>query len=129
MVAVEQQIYARWLDVCTRIGLAVLIAGFGAYVSGLLDPLVPPRELVRLWSLPVDRYIAATGAPAGWDWLRLLAKGDYLNFVGIAVFASATIVCYARIVPALIAQGERLHVALAVVQVLILLAAASGLIA
>lgn len=124
MVPIEQQIYARWLDVGTRIGLGVLVASFAIYVLGLLDPLVPPQELVRLWAVPVDRYVAATAAPTGWGWLRLLGKGDYLNYLGIAVFASITIVCYARIVPTLLAQGDRLKVALAIVQVSVLLAAA-----
>jgi hypothetical protein len=121
---VEQHIYARWLDVGTRVGFVVLVVSFVAYVFGLLDPLVPPQELARLWGLPVDRYVAAIGGPTGWGWLGLLAKGDYLNFLGVALLASITIVCYARIVPTLIAQGDRLHAALAVIQVIILLAAA-----
>jgi hypothetical protein len=124
MVPIEQQIYARWLDVGTRVGLAMLAASFGIYVFELLDPLVPPQELVRLWAMPVDRYVAATAAPTGWGWLRLLGKGDYLNFLGIAVFASITIVCYARIVPTLLAQGDRFKAAVAIVQVTVLLAAA-----
>jgi hypothetical protein len=41
-----------------------------------------------------------------------------------AVFASITVVCYARIVPTLLAQGDRLKLAVAVVQVTVLLAAA-----
>jgi hypothetical protein len=120
MIPVEQQIYARWLDVGTRIGLGVLVASFAIYVFGLLDPLVPTQELVRLWALPVDDYVAATGAPTGWGWLRLLGKGDYLNFLGIAAFASITIVCYARIVPVL----PRLQAVLAALQIIVLLAAA-----
>jgi hypothetical protein len=124
MVPIEQRIYARWLDAGTRVGLAMLAASFGIYVFELLDPLVPPQELVRLWALPVDRYVATAGAPTGWDWLRLLGKGDYLNFLGIAVFASITIVCYARIVPTLLAQGDRSKAAVAIVQVTVLLAAA-----
>jgi hypothetical protein len=122
---VEQHIYARWLDVGTRVGFVVLVASFVAYIFGLLDPLVPPQELARLWGLPVDRYVAAIGGPTGWGWLGLLAKGDYLNFLGVVLLASITIVCYARIVPTLIAQGDRLHAALALIQVVILLAAAA----
>ena len=129
MAPIEQQVYARWLDAGTRLGFVVLTASFLAYVLGLIDPLVPPQELTRLWGLPVDRYVAAIGGPTGWGWLGLLAKGDYLNFPGVALLASITIVCYARIVPTLIAQGDGLQVALAIIQVVILLAAASGLLA
>lgn len=117
----EQHIYARWLDIGTRIGFAVLLVTFAIYAFGLLDALVPPQDLARLWGLPVDRYVQATGGPTGWGWLRLLGKGDYLNFVGIALLATITIVCYARIVPVL----PRLQAALAVIQIAVLLAAAS----
>ena len=127
MVSIEQRIYARWLDIGTRVGLVALVVGFAVYLFGVLDPHVPPQELARLWTLPVDHYVATAGAPTGWDWLQLLGKGDYLNFVGIGVFASMTIVCYARIVPTLLAEGDRLQAGLAIAQTLILLAAASGI--
>ena len=127
MVPIEQRIYARWLDIGTRIGLAALVVGFAVYVFGVLDPHVPPQELARLWTLPVDHYVATTGAPTGWDWLQHLGKGDYLNFLGISVFASMSIACYARIVPTLLMEGDRLQAGLAITQTLILLAAASGL--
>jgi len=127
MVPIEQRIYARWLDIGTRVGLAMLVVGFAVYVFGVLDPHVPPQELARLWTLPVDHYVAATGAPTGWDWLRHLGKGDYLNFLGISVFASMSIVCYVRIVPTFILQHDRLQLVLAASQLLVLLAAASGL--
>jgi|SRR3954447_15266304 len=127
MVPIEQRIYARWLDIGTRIGLAMLVAGFAVYVFGVLDPHVPREALARLWTLPVDHYVAATGAPTGWDWLRHVGKGDYLNFLGISLFASMSIVCYARIVPTLLMEGDRLQGGLAIAQALILLAAASGL--
>jgi len=79
-------------------------------------------------SQPVADYRALTGAPAGWGWLALLGKGDYLNLLGIAVLGLVTAVCYARIVPALLERGERLQAAMAIAQVLVLLAAASGLL-
>ena len=62
----------------------------------------------------------------GTGWLRFLHKGDYLNFLGIGILALVTAVCYPRIVPMLFNSGERLHGALAMLQVLVLLAAASG---
>ena len=124
MAPIEQHIYARWLEAGTRIGLAILVATFAVYALALLDPLVAHHELARLWRLPVDRYIAETGAPTGWRWLRFLGKGDYLNFVGIAILALVTLVCYARMVPALLRQGARLQAGLAALQILVLLAAA-----
>lgn len=128
-ISLEQQIYARWLDWGTRIGFALLIGAFLAYVLALLEPLVPMEHLPQLWGLPVDRYLALSGAPTGWRWLGLLHKGDYATFPGIATLALITLVCYARLAPALWRQGERVQAGLAIAQVLVLLAAASGLFA
>lgn len=126
MVVAEQTIYARCLDWGTRAALLALTASFFAYVSSLVEPLVPLHELPGLWTLSADRYIAATGAPSGWGWLRLLGKGDYLNFVAIVMLGLMTVACYARILPSLLARGERLQAWLVVAQLLVLLAAASG---
>jgi hypothetical protein len=120
----EQQVYARWLDLGTRAGFVVLLLSFGAYVFGMLDPHMPPHELPALWGLPVDQYVGAARAPVGWDWLALVAKADYLNHVGVALFALVTLAAYARLVPALIAQGERLRAAIAAAQVVVLVVAA-----
>ena len=120
----EQRIYARWVDMGTRVGFVVLIVSFLVYVTGLLDPGVPLQELTRLWGLPVDRYVAAIGAPTGWGWLAHLAEGDYLNYLGVALLASVSIAAYARIVPVLLGQGERLRAAIAALQVIVLVVAA-----
>ena len=119
-----QSIFARWVDVGTRVGFAVLMVTFLAYLFGLLGPLVPPHELARVWGLPADRYIAATGAPTGWGWVGLLGKSDYLNYLGVALLASVTVAAYARIVPVLIAQGDTLRARIAALQVIVLIVAA-----
>lgn len=120
----EQQIYARWLEAGTRIGLGLLVATFTIYALALLDPLVSHQRLAELWTLSVDRYIAATGAPTGWNWLRFLGKGDYLNFVGIALLALVTVACYARLIAALMRDGLPLQAAVSALQIAVLLAAA-----
>lgn len=124
MLPREQQIYARWLQAGTSIGLGLLVATFAIYAFALLEPLVSHRQLAELWTLSVDRYIAATGAPTGWNWLRFLGKGDYLNFVGIAMLALVTVACYARLIAALLQDGARLQAAIAALQIVVLLAAA-----
>jgi len=124
----EHEICARWLELGGRVGMALLAASFAIYASGLLPPLVPAQELTRLWALSVDRYVAATGAPTGWEWARMLAKGDVLNLLGIALLASVTAAACAAIVPALWRDGRRLQAAFAMLQVIVLVIAASGAI-
>jgi hypothetical protein len=121
--------YARWLARGTQIGLGALVASFFAYVAGLLAPLVPFGELPRLWQLPVAQFVAQTGAPTGWGWLARLGAGDYLNILGVALLSSVTAVAYARVLFVYLRRGDRWHAALAVAQIVVLLAAASGLLA
>jgi hypothetical protein len=129
MPPIEQAITARWIEIGVRLGFVVLAVTFALYVLGLVEPLVSPQELVRLWQLPVDRYVAATGAPTGSAWLRFLIRGDYLNLLGVAVFALVALACYARMVPLFLRQGRRTQALFAALQVLVLLAAAVGVAA
>ena len=120
----EQDTYARWLGAFVKVGFALLVASFFLYVTGLLPAAIPPEQLPALWSLPLDEYLAATHAPTGWSWVRRLNEGDLLNLAGVAVLDLATIACYLRIVPLFARAGRRGFVAIAVVQVLVLAAAA-----
>lgn len=119
--------YARWLAWGTRVAFATLIAGFALYVLGVLEPLVDHASVVRLWRVSVGEYIAATGAPTGWSWLRYLGKGDYLNLLAVALLCLITVVCYARVLPLLL-KTDRVYAAIAAAQILVLLVAASGLL-
>ena len=120
--------YASWASWGTRIGLTVLVCSFLAYVLALLEPLVPLGQLPALWALPVERYVALTGAPTGWGWLARLGHADYLNVPGIALLASVTAFCYLRLLVSFLRQRDRLQSALTALQILVLLAAASGLL-
>jgi hypothetical protein len=122
-----QRIAARWFDRGTRFALALLIAGFFAYVTGWLPPQLPPAELARLWHLPLREFLAASNAPTGWAWLALAGRGDYFNVIGIALLASIVAATYLRILPGL-ARRARIYAAIAALEILVLLVAASGLL-
>lgn len=122
-----QRSFARWVDIGTRLGLALLVAGFAAYVAGLLPPHVPLAELARSWHLPLAQFAAATGAPTGWQWLALIGRGDYVNFVGIALLASIVIAAYFRVL-SLLARQDRAFAVIAALEIVVLLTAASGLL-
>ena len=124
-----REIYARWLDCATKTGFSISLAAFLVYVTGLIPAFVSPSELPRYWMLPVDRFLAATGAPQQWAWLHFLRYSDVLNVGAVALLALVTPACYARLVPKLLAQRDWLQLALACAQVLVLLLAASGLLA
>ena len=122
-------IYARWANWSARIALAVLVGSFLLYILGASEPLVALERLPALWGLPVEQYLAATGAPAGWGWVARLGWSDYANMLGVALLCLLTVLCYLRIAPAFLVAGETALGVLGLAQVLVLLAAASGLLA
>jgi hypothetical protein len=123
----EQEAYAHWLAWGVRLGFAVLVGTFFLYATGLVPAGVPPQRLPELWVLPVDAYIAATGAPTGWSWIHRLGEGDLLNLVGVAILAATSIACHLRVLPLFLVSRERVLAAICVAQVIVLGAAAAGI--
>lgn len=124
----EQPLYAKWLAVGSQLGLGLLVVTFAAYVFDVWEPHVPIEHLPRLWSLPAHEFRSSTDGPHGWEWIALVGRGDFLTYTGVAALALTTIVCYARIVPALWTRGERLYAAIGAAQIVVLLLAATGLV-
>ncbi len=83
----EQLAYSKLLNVGMKLGLLLLIITFIVYVSGILSPHVPVNDLPKYWKMSVHKYLTATGVHAGWSWLGMLGKGDFLNFIGIVFLA------------------------------------------
>lgn len=124
----EQLRYARWLEWGSRFGLALLIAAFLAYGIGLIEPHVPHARLPEVWNLPVSQFLAATGLPDGWGWLRHAHRGDIANLIGIGVLAGASVLALLALVPLYLHRGDRLYAGLCMAEVVVLLLAASGLL-
>lgn len=124
----EQVAYANILNLGMRIGLLVLAVTFMVYVSGMLQNSVPIEELPKYWGLKVEDYVHALNAPTGWEWVAVIGRGDYLNFIGIAALGGLTILCYLAMLPILIRKKDMPYVAIAVFEVAVLLLAASGIL-
>jgi len=122
----EQRIYARWLAAGSRSSLALLAALFVVYLTGVVPPWVPVAELPNYWGLSAAHYAAATGTPTGWRWLELAGRSDVMNLAGIACVALVTPVCFARLVPEFVRQRENMFAAIALMELWILVLAASG---
>lgn len=121
--------YARWLAWGTRVGLALLVLAFAAYASELLAPHVAFDRMPALWGQSAAAFLDATGVRAGWDWARLAHRGDMLVLAAIAFLASCSIACLAAVIPVFARRREGVLVAVCVLQIAVLLAAASGLLA
>lgn len=120
-------IYARWLAAGVIAGYSVLTVSFVIYLTGALPPSIPPEKLPALWGLPYRDYVAATGAPTGWSWVKRLGQGDLLNFFGVAILCITTLACYVRMLPRFIGSRSRALAWLAIAEIVVLAAAASGL--
>ena len=132
----EQLLYAAILEKGMFLGLASMIITFSLYVFGIMPSVVPLGEVSNYWKMPVGKYLEAVNqnflhwehAPTGWAWLKLLAYGDFLNFVPVAILAGVTIMCYGVIVPGLFKRGDKAMGIMTLATALILALAASGLL-
>jgi hypothetical protein len=133
----EQLFYAKVLEIGMYIGLVILFITFALYVSRAVAPAVPLEQVSDYWSQGVHEYLEAVNddflhlehPPTGWAWATLLDKGDFLNFVGIAILAGISIICYLAIVPTLLRKKDHAYLAMALLEVLVLTLAASGILA
>ena len=133
----EQLLYAAILEKGMLVGLALMFITFALYVFRIMPAAVPLAEISGYWSQPVHEYLVAINnnflhwdhLPTGWSWLKLVGKGDFLNFVPVALLSGVTIVCYLAIVPGLFKRGDKAYAIMAIAEAAILALAASGLLA
>jgi hypothetical protein len=124
----EQIAYAKVLNILMFLGLAIIVVTFVLYMSGILSSFIPPQEIPNYWTMASKDFIHGLNAPTGWDWLALVGKGDYLNFVGIALLAGLSIICYLVILPILMRKKDIPYVVIAIIEVAVLSLAASGIL-
>ena len=125
----EQVLYAKILEKGMYLGLLVLFITYVLYVFGVFHPYIPLNKISSYWSMNVHEYLEHTGIKAGWAWLGMLNYGDFLNYIGVVILAGVTILCYAAIIPTLLKNKDIIYAVIAVLEVIILGAAASGILA
>ena len=124
----EQELYAKILNTGMLICLAGLVVAFIIYCTGILEPLIPLEKVQSYWILSVSEYLEQSGIQAGWAWFGNLQFGDMLNFLPIAFLSLLTIVCYIAILPGLIRKKDTAYVVIAVLEIIVLAVAASGIL-
>jgi len=124
----EQLTYAGILDKGMKLGLLIIISTFAVYAFGILSPHIPLTSVSNYWGLSVHKYLEVAGIHAGWSWLFMLHKGDFLNFVGIAFLSGVTMVCFIGIIPILFRKGDKVYAVIGILEVLVLALAASGIL-
>ena len=133
----EQFLYAKVLGYGMLLGLAILLLTFLLYATGIMAPAIPKDTLANYWQYSAHHYLEVVEEEYlhlgrlcdGWTWTRLLGKGDYVNFIGIATLSAITILCYLAIIPTLLRKGDKVYAIIALLEALILSLAASGILA
>jgi hypothetical protein len=124
----EQVLYAKILEWGMYIGLVILFITFTIYAFGIMDPYIPLNKISRYWTMNVHDYLEHAKIQEGWAWVGMLKYGDFINFLGIAILAGVTILCYAAIVPTLLKSKDTVFAILAILEVIVLTVAASGML-
>lgn len=123
-----QRIYARWLEVSAQGVTAFSVISLGLYFSGLVAPAVALQDLPGLWTLSAAEFQRRAGVSAGWSWLGLVGRADYMNLLAISLFALLGLVCTLRVIPAFLRSGERTQALLSLAQAVVLTLAAAELL-
>jgi len=124
----EQLLYADFLFWGCWGGLALMALTYILYVTGLVSPHVALEQIPALWAQPVKVYLEQGNVPTGWGWVVLLGKGDFLNFLGIVLLAGLTLIAYIPLIPAFLKKGDTKFAIIALLEVLVLAFAASGIV-
>jgi hypothetical protein len=124
----EQIRYAKVLSTGVKIGFVLLVVSFFLYMTGILKPLVPVDQLPKYWGLSADEFVKTTGTPTGWGWLKMIVKGDMLNYFGIVVLASISIFSTFAVLPIFSRNGEKAHLVISIALILVLLISASNIL-
>ena len=124
----EQIIYANLLIIGVLAGLIILVTTYAIYVRGILPAHVEISQIPELWGKGVSEYLEITHSPHGWGWVPLLAKGDFLNYIGFALLALMTIFCYLVLVRGYVRQKNWIFTVIALLEIVVLSVEASGIL-
>ena len=124
----EQIIYANLLIIGVWAGIFILVATYAIYLSGILPSHVELSIIPTLWGKGVGEYLEITHSPHGWGWLYILTKGDFINYIGLALLALMTIVCYLVLARGYVRQKNWIFSAIAILEIIVLSLAASGIL-
>mgnify|MGYP001050683500 CR=1 FL=1 len=124
----EQIIYADILFYGSWSAIAIMTITYILYITGILDPYIPLKDVPLYWSKNVHSYVEEARIPLGWGWLVLIGKADFLNFIGIVLLGALTIIGFISLIPAYIKKKDTLFTVIAIIEVLVLVLAASGIL-
>ena len=124
----DQIIYANLLVIGVWLGIFIMLITYFVYITGILSPHVDLTVIPQVWDKGVDAYLHITHTPHGWGWTALLAKGDFINYIGFSLLGLMTVVCYLVLLRGFVRDKNWIFATIALLEILVLSLAASGLL-
>jgi hypothetical protein len=125
-----QLAYAKTLDYVAHSVIIVMAVGYLLYLTELLPLTVPIETIAGNWHLSSAHLQAKLNLPCGWECFTSpagLFHGDIASYISVIFLSLATLICLASAVTVFISEKKHLYSAIATLQVIVLLVAASGI--
>jgi hypothetical protein len=124
----DQIIYANLLIIGVWAGIVILFVTYSIYLFEILPAHVNRSIIPTVWDKGVAEYLEITRSPHGWGWVSLLAKGDFLNYIGFALLGLMTLLCFVVLLRGYLRQKNWIFSIIAFLEILVLTVAASGIL-
>ena len=118
--------YGAILAWSMRFGLVALAVTLGAYL--VFPSAVPVSRMHEIWGAPAADWLALNGLESGPHWATHWRGAETLVLAAIAWLGSCSIVCLAAVIPVLRRRAEHLAAMVCVLQIVVLVLAALGLL-
>ena len=124
----DQIIYANLLVIGVWTGITIMLVTYSIYMFELLPVHVDTSFIPKVWNKGVGEYLEITHSPHGWGWVSLLAKGDFLNYIGFVLLGLMTLLCFIVLLRGYLRQKNWIFSIIAFLEILVLTLAASGIL-
>jgi hypothetical protein len=123
-----QGVYATLLRRFTAVSIVFLTIGFLLYFFQIIPAFIDIEKVSGMIQQKLVDYKTQTGIPTGWGWLDLVKYADYISFAAIAFMAGVSIFVYLLLVYVFFKCRDYIFFSIAIIQILVFILAASGLI-
>jgi len=127
----EQLAYAGVLDKLSHFAILFLAGSYATYIFNLLPPKVSIADIAANWHLRAPVMQAKLNAPLGWSFMsnaESFWRGDALSYLAIIIICMIPVVCLLVFSACFFREKRPVFGVIALVQVLILLVAATGIL-
>ncbi|MDT9546602.1 MAG: hypothetical protein HQ516_02770 [Chlorobium sp.] len=131
LVHKEQLAYAGVLDKLSHFAMLFLAGSYAAYIFELLPQKVSIAEIAANWHLRAPLMQEKLDAPLGWSFMSGMEsfwRGDALSYLAIIIICMIPVICLLVTAPVFFREKRLVFGIIALLQVLILLVAATGIL-